>query len=221
MAMRYVSAADLFQRVYGYAGTVGEVTSATPRFEMAEDLLDLCLRTTLTAETGAKRVNGTGSGTVWLPKHVRSVSAVEVLDVNGNWEPITDYALVQKSIRIVDGATPANPLYYAITVGGYHNMEDVFPEGVANVRVTGEWGCAPNAALCHIPSIIFGALSILVRRIGQEEERNPSVRIDSGANRLVEYFGPEDATFASLIGGPAEKMLAGYSIVHSLHVGSP
>lgn len=220
--MRYVSASALFQRVYGYAGTSGEVTNATPRFEMAEDLLDMCLRTTLTAESGAKRVNGTGSGTIWLPKHLRSATLVEVLNAEGEWETLDmDYVLVQKSLRIVDGATPPNPLYYAISVGGYQNMDDVFPEGIANVRVTGEWGCAPNGSLCHVPKIILGALAILVRRVGQEEERNPSVRIDSGANRLVEYFSPADATFSSLIGGAAETMLAGYSIVHSLHVGNP
>ena len=157
--------------------------------EVAEEMIQSYLGFTVeeTAVESVKIFDGYGTGICTFGCFARSISKVEILDLENvvSYE-ITDYVLQPSTNR----------------KGLYRWMERktdlAFPFGKANIRVTGMWGFAT------IPAPIKYATALVIKHLFELRTASTTLTAESGFGRSVMF---KDLDANASIPAPAKQIL--------------
>lgn len=147
-------------------------------------------------EGGTRLFNGTGNSRLYLNNVVlRTFTKVEWFSVDGTVSDEIDYVAAQPSTK----------------PGGFYRYLEckapgaVFPSGVQNIRVTGDWGFET------LPKAIEHAIAYAAKSLIDEAARNYSIKRDAAVDRAVEYIvGGEGAGCA--LPGVSLALLRRYTV---------
>jgi hypothetical protein len=187
--MQYLSA-EYVCDVLGYnSGDAQLVADIELVGEVAEEMVQSFLGFTVEETTveSSKIFDGYGTGICTFGCFARSISKVEILDINNvTLYEITDYVLQPSSNR----------------KGLYRWMErktDLdFPFGKANIKVTGMWG------FVTIPTPIKYATALVIKHLFELRTASTTLQAESGFGRNVLF---KDLDANASIPAPAKQIL--------------
>lgn len=179
----YVSNSEVAQ----YLGLDGNdamlMADVDARIEIAENLVEDYCGCSFQAETAtAKYFNGSGSDYLSLPNvALRTLTKVEIVDATDVVETTIDYVVGSPSNTRRKFFTAIRSKYVVTSRALY-----VFPTGIGNIKVTGNWGFDPSA----IPASFKAAVFLTIKNIYDNINRNQSVLTESTLGKLTTFATP-------------------------------
>lgn len=131
--------------------------------------------------------------TIRLTRPARSISKVEVLNEDGvvthEIRPFYVYPTAAHTSRL-DGEK--RPLIFRVTediVGDEdYSKSYLSRRGSSSIRITGVWGTD------SVPSIVRYVALLMIKRLDKATQYDPTVKMEQGVGRTVEFHDPSQAT---------------------------
>lgn len=195
--MPYLSASDVISKL-ALPNTTSVQADVTSVLELVEPQAEqYCEMSFAQEDETVKDFDGSGSPILTLGAYLRVLDTVEVLDADGNVsQTLTDVVPCPNPPRRKDGS--GNNIYTWVERRQSSTEKQEFERGLANIRLTGDWG------FVTLPKPIKSAIIFGVANYFNVRMRDESIKETTSIGLISEYFDPEKFSYLPII---SQKLL--------------